>query len=102
VKYSKPENTELLDFMKKQKVINESSSIWQWKAKKIAEEYPDWFGWISNEWRALPETKEVLKNLEYYTKMLKDFNSSKTSKEFIKKLWKMNIVERMALRKSLK
>jgi hypothetical protein len=29
VKYSKPENTELLDFMKKQKVINESSSIWQ-------------------------------------------------------------------------
>ena len=102
VKYSEPENTELLDFMKKQKVINESSSIWQWKAKKIAEEYPDWFGWISNEWRALPETKEVLKNLEYYTKMLKDFNSSKTSKEFIKKLWKMNIVERMALRKSLK
>ena len=63
--------------------------------------YPSKFGWINDEWKSLPEVKKALKDFKYFSDLSKKFNSLPKSKDAIKEMGKMNIMERMALRKDI-
>jgi len=105
VKYSEAVGKELeplKEFLTKQKNYDDKFAELSVKANEIAKEYP-WVMWtISEEWREIPANKKILEDLAYYKKLSQSFNELESSKKFIKQMWKMSIMERKALRNSIK